>query len=384
MIYKHPFGVSPSLSVTINGASVAYDSIKEVEVFLEANLHDMVILHLSGIPTRATADYRNRGVQVVLDTGANYHHEFNGYVVDIRPVSITHEGTVNGSPFQDAKIICMGTSYDMRGSKSKVWADYRLQDVVREMASTYGFSADVPDDPLVVTPLVQDGESDWQFLVRYARMLGYSVTLHATHLHVFDPFKAAERRISFNKLRSGKDVRATISPHPGNISVFTASLADNHPDGKYKDTVVTVHQDDGLVFDVALSELRGLTAPARFTDRLSQSVDNYEQAVRAIQMHSRDTYDFTATAEVLGVAGCKPGGMVSVEEYGSEVDGFWYVNSVVHRLNSAVFTSELGLLRNINSELVSSPPVTCFRAPPASRMVGGVWTTTKRIVNVYS
>ncbi len=382
-IYKHPVGVSPALSVTIDGASVAYDNIREVEVFLEVNLHDMLVLHMTSIPTRATADYRGRAVQARLDCGGNYVHEFNGYVIDVRPDSVTESGTVNGSPYQNARIVCLGASSEMRGNKSRVWTHQRLQDVVTQFAALYDFSADVPADPIVTATLIQDSESDWQFLVRYAKMLGYSVTLHGTNIHVFDPYKAAGRSISVHKLRTGADVSVSVVPHPGNISTFKAVLGEDHPDGIYKDTVVVVHQDDGTVFDVSLTEMRGFTAPARFSDRLPTSADNYEQATRTILAHAKESYDFSAEVEVLGLAGCLPGGVVIIDQYGGEADGLWYVNSVTHKLNSGIFVSRLGLLRNINSEL-TLVPVQQYRQPPTPMTIKGNWATSKRLVNVYS
>jgi phage protein D len=383
-IYKHATGVSPTFSATIDGASVAYANIREVEIFLEVNLHDLLVLHMTSIPPRATADYRGRAVQVVLDNGGNYVHEFDGYVIDVCPESVTEAGTVNGSPFQNARIVCLGASSEMRGSRSKVWAGQRLQDIVSVLADTYDFSADVPNDPLITSTIVQDSESDWEFLVRYAKLMGYVATLHGTNIHVFDPYKAAGRNISYHKLRTGADIGATLTPNPGNISTFNAVLGDYHPDGVYKDTTIAVHQDNGQVFDVSLTEMRGLTSPARFTDRLPGSVDNYEQAARALSAHAKETYDFNAEAEVLGIAGCLPGGLVTVDKYGGEVDGLWFVNSVTHKLNSGIFVSKLGLARNINSELVENAPVQAYRQPPASVAVKGKWATTKRLVNVYS
>lgn len=384
MIFKHPYGVSPSLSVTIDGASVAYDTIKEVEVMLEENLHDMAVLHLIGLPTRATLDYRNRPVQITLDTGATYFQEFNGYVVDILPESLTKDGTANKSPFQNSRLVCLGASYAMRGTTSHVWADHRLQDVVDTFSDKYGFSYSVPSDPLVFSPMIQDNESDWQFVVRYATMMGYKVTMHGTHLHVFDPFKAAGRGISYNKLRTASDLGGTIAPHPGNIVSFSASLKNDHPDGVYKDTVVSVHDDLNNVYDVSLRDLRGLSSPALFPDRLASQVDSYEQAVRSIEARARSTYDFAATAEVLGVAGCKPGGVINLDQYGGEVDGLWYVNSIRHVLNSAMFTSELSLSKNIVSELLNPTPVAKLPPPPTANLVNGKWSTSRRVSDVYS
>ena len=270
----------------------------------------------------------------------------------------------------------------MRGAKSAVWNGYTLQDVALTMANRYGYSLDVPADPLIKSPILQKEESDWKFLVRYAKLLGYSVTLHGTHLHIFDPYKALSRGISLNRLSSAKNIGSQLLASPGQITNIKASLAEHHPDGVYKDTVVTVQQTDGLSYDVSSSEIRGLDGPGRFEDRLAEHATNYHEAVRTIDARSKDAYDFHAQADVMGVAGCKPGGVVDIDKYVSEIDGFWYVRSVQHSLTSGAFTSSLGIVKNINSELVPSS-VQPFQVPAEPMMRNGVWTASKRNINVY-
>ena len=384
MIRKDAYGISPDLTVAIDGVPVNYYALNEVELFMEENMHDMCVLRMSGLPPESLLGYRNRPVQVLIDAGASYYQEFVGYVTDIRPMSMTKDGLMNGSPFQDAAIVCLGVSYEFRGDKSFVWADHRLQDVVAALCNAKGFSAEVPNDTLILSPMLQQSESDWQFMVRYAKQLGYAMTMHGTTLHVFDPYMATSRNISFNRLVSAKNLGRGVRAHPGQITKLNASLTENHPDGKYKDTVVTVHEDElGLVYDVSLRELRGLSAPARFADRVPDSVDSYEQAVRAINARTKEFYDYNAEVTCLGVAGCKPGGVVEIADYEAAIDGLWYVRSVRHSVTSGVFTSDLCIARNIESELLLPSSAPAFRPASPSVLRSGVWASSKRSVNVY-
>ena len=384
MITKTQYGLSPTLTVTINGAPVDYHALNEVEMYLEHDLHDMLILRMSGIPARAMSDYRNRPVFCSLELGSGYSQEFAGYVIDVRATAIASAGVLNGNPFQDAHIICMGTSYEMRGGNTRVWPGHTIQDVVAELSDTYGFSFDVPEDSLVLANQIQSGESDWQFLTDYATALGFETTLHGTHLHVFDPYQAYSRRTSYHVLRTSQQVHAGTAPYPGQITDINVTMAERHPDGVYKDTVIAVHQDNNVVYDVSLSDLRGLTAPARFVDRLSDSALTHDQAVRAIEARGKKSYDYYADLTVMGLPGCKPGGVVSIDSYGAaNTDGLWYVRSVRHRLHSGVFLTDLKIARNINSELVPNP-VHSMQPPPAPKLVNGRWVPTKRVLNVYT
>jgi phage protein D len=384
MIRKNAYGLSPNLDIAISGVPVDYMALNEVELFLEVNLHDMLVLTMAGLPTRAILEYRNRPVRCVIDLGAGYVQEFTGYVIDVRPTAVTANGLLNGHPFQDVKIVCLGASYQMRSGSSKVWQDRPLQDVASEFSNVYRFSTDVPADHLVLSPMIQDNESDWQFIVRYASLMGFETTMHGTHLHIFDPYKAFTRASSFNRLRSPKNLANNLASQPGQIASFKASFSERHADGKYMDTVITVHQDDNTIYDVYLRNLRGLTAPARFNNRLQESVDTYEQAIRAIEVESKSTYDYNAEIVVSGLPGCIPGGLVEVDSYDSpETDGLWYVKSIHHSVTSGVFTSTLNVAKNVDSELVASA-VQPFTAPPAPKLINGEWIASQRKVNAYT
>ena len=111
MIVKSPYGVSPDIEVTIGGATVDYNTMYRVELILEENQHDMLVIEVSGIPPRAITDYYGKPVQLTISTGPRLSQRFNGYVEDVRPVSLTAGGLMNKSPFQAARIVCMGASY---------------------------------------------------------------------------------------------------------------------------------------------------------------------------------------------------------------------------------------------------------------------------------
>lgn len=385
MIYKNPVGISPSYEIAIDGVSVDYLAISVLELHLEVNLHDMLVITMSGIPTRAISDYRDRPVFCNIDLGAGYSQSFHGYITEIRPKAAVTLGVMNYSPFQTVDIVCLGTSYEMRGSKSRLWSGYTLSNIVSELSAEHKFSFDAPKDPFTFSPIIQDRESDWQFIVRYANSLGYDVTLNGTHLHVFDPYKAASRQISYNKLLTEKTL-SQARPHPGHIHDMTISAAERNPDGVYLDAVVTVHQEDDTVFDLSLREVKGLRKRSRFSSRINDVVDTYEQAERALLADSKKKYDLTAEMTVMGIPGCKPGGVVDVDKYGGEAsDGLWYVSAVSHRLHSSAFVSKITAHKNHRSPLVDARQrASIAQAPPAPSLQGDRWLASKRVTNVYT
>lgn len=382
MIRKEAYGLSPSFNLIINNVPVDYQALNKIEIHLAENQHDLTNLEIVGLPPRAVTEYLNQAVQLHIDTGANYQFDFVGYVTDVRPEAKTYQSLINDSPFQNAVVMCMGASYIMRGAKSRVWTGYGLLDVAKELASTYRFSLDVPQELGTRGTLVQAQESDWQFLVRCCTVMGYAVTVHGTHLHIFDPHNASDRATSFNKLITVRLGRGNPRTVPGLISEFRGSFSEHHADGLYKNTVVRVRQGT-TEFDVTTQDIKGIDGTPRFENRINDYAANYDEAVRLIDAASKDAYDYTATAVVAGMAGCVPGGVVQLDNYNAHFDGLWYVREVQHSLSSGAFVTTLSLARNISSQLEQFSHTEKYTFPPTPRFVGTRWEATKRSQNVY-
>jgi len=383
MIRKNPYGLSPNIELSINAAQVDYQALNRLEVELTENQHDVLFVHLAGIPTQAITDYQNTGVLLHFDTGTSYSFDFTGYITDVRPESQTSMGLVNDSPFQNSILVCLGASYAMRGPKSRVWQNASLADVAKEFAQVYRFSLDIPKDTTVYAPMVQAQESDWQFLVRYCKMLGYSVNVHGTHIHIYDPYRAADRATSVHRLVTMRQSKGDTTPAPGQISEFKGSFSEHHQDGQYKNTVVTVRQGN-TEFDVTSQEIRGGTGAPRYENRINEYVDSYAQAVRTIDAASKHWYDYEASVVVSGVAGCVPGGVVYLDNYNSGFDGLWYVTEAKHSISSGAFISTLQLARNKDSQLVTFQNTQSFLPPPRSRLMGSSWEAVKGAVREYA
>jgi phage protein D len=384
MIRKNVFGVSPDLEIVVGDVPVNYDSIGLVELHLSENQHDMLILRMVGLPSRAMVEYRNKGVRVRIDTGASYKQEFYGYVRDIRPVALASNGFVNNSPFQEVDLICLGASYSMRSKRSQNWSNYRISDIAADYCNKYRFSLDTLSPPPLNTLLAQTNESDWKFLVRYANKLGLSVNVHGTHMHIYDPFQAVSRATSYHKLLTVTKTRGGLQPSPGQVMEFRASISQRYADGQYIDTIVTVASDDYEPYDVTTKELeRPDNGKVFYQNRISEYANNYDQATRIIDSTNKQDYDFYATVTCLGLAGCVPGGVVDLDEYDSEFDGLWYVQSVKHTIHSSAFLTELQLARNLNSQLVPTN-IQAFRSPPKPVFIDGAWVTSTRLINEYS
>lgn len=385
MIPNQKLGASASIQMEVNGASFDYNSISRVEIVLEENSHDMLIVSVSGIAARAVLDYIDVPVMFKLASSVSNSYEFYGYIVDVRPVSVTSAGLVNNSPFQKAELYCMGASYNMRGATSRNWDRYSLSGIATELAEKYGFSVDVPSLPVYHRNLTQSDESDWQFLTRYASSLGFSVAAHGTHLHVYDPYAAVSRRISYAPLLTLRKMQGRPASIPGQIVEFDASFSTRHPDGLYKDTVVSVLDAEGKAYDVSTTDVQNgnIEGEALYVNRRSMVLDSFAEAERAIEAVNKEDYDHYATVLVTGLPGCRPGGTVFVDNYNDpRMDGLWYVQSVKHTAHSSAYMTELSIARNTNSQLVPTG-APAFQPPSDSVLKGREWVSNTGRVDVY-
>lgn len=384
MIAPPTQGVSPKFEITVNGVEFNYMSLHSINISLVENVHDVAKIRVAGIPTRAITEYLNAAVEIKVWLNANFFQHFVGTIIEVDPTSLTREGLVNKSPFQDATITCLGASYDMRGPRERMWQNSTLTDVVTELSRRYKFSADVPRTKSVYPQLMQSNESDWQFLVRYANMLGLAVNCHGTHIHVYDPYKAVGRNTSLHRLSTLRGDQFDLTQYPGQIFEFNGSFLDRRKGGTINKPVISVAQPDGQRYDVSWREINREADRAEDRDaRTHWFAESYDEAAVVLGAAQKRFYDYYANVTVMCVPGAVPGGVVDINEYDSNFDGLWYVHSVDHTLITGTFSTALKLKRNRSSQLQYSP-VDEFRDPPDPEWNKDRWQARKATVNVYS
>ena len=156
--------LSPKVVVKINNVEVNYKSITKLIIDLAANKHDVVSMHIAGIPPKAITDYIDAAVSVTVTLGPGRTTEFRGYVLYIEPESVSGSSLINNSPFQLARVVCFGASVSMKSTNTRVWENASVVTIAKAMAETYGFSLDVLDDGFKIPRIVQAKQSDWEFL----------------------------------------------------------------------------------------------------------------------------------------------------------------------------------------------------------------------------
>lgn len=389
MIFKGSSDLSPTVTVAIDGVPVDHMSIKRVTLEMTENLHNLVILEFAGLNPQLIDQYIDRPLTVSIAMRDRPTTSFFGYIAYLEPLSVTNAGTVNNSPFQMTRAYCLGTSYAMKSKKSRVWENKTISEIAIELAETYKFSVSVPKDDYRIERLVQQSQSDWAFLAYVTDLWGYRLLMDGTHIHIWDPYKALNHRVSYSALYTVRGLMGNPSPQPGQIIKFDGKIGAVSPDGSRSyDTLHLLDKQGKLlsVFNEDLGEESGLGTQinSQFSNVLSINADTYEMGVKIVEASLRKKFPMTASVEVVGDPGITPGGIVNIKEYNAQFDGFWYVTSVKHEIAQTAMVSYLRIAKDSLDGATPSPNVASpYVTPPTPALQNGRWMASNEMTNIY-
>ena len=78
---------------------------------------------------------------------------------------------------KDVQIICLGLTFLMKESRSGIWTNKTINEVVSIVAKRNKLKAVVSGHPARYSQITQQGESDWEFLQRLADDSGYTIAI---------------------------------------------------------------------------------------------------------------------------------------------------------------------------------------------------------------
>lgn len=388
MIFKSAFPGAPDVSVMISGVSVDYTTISSVTVDISEHAHDVAILHFNGILPTGITDYVGAPVHISIATNPATVCSFYGYVAYTNPISHTRKGLVNNSPFQEARVVCFGASYDMKAQKNRAWESINIPTLVNYFADTYKYSYSVPDDSFTWSRLVQTKQSDWAFLSSTVQALGYGMTINGTHIHVYDPYKAIARQLPYVELKTIRGSEGSPQYYPGAVIEFSGTFGDVTPEGSSNKFEYVGIDNSGTVVKVDTDEMwsaLGERVGNRFVDQITINTTSVDMLTKLAKAHKKKTYPYNATALVTGVAEAMPGSVARLDNYDSNFDGYWLVRGVKHTVTRSNFITELKLSTDSTSQ--SQPivsPSSAYEQPPAPRLrPDDRWESSREYNNVY-
>jgi len=387
-----------TIDVEIAGFNV--DTVERVDINLRENEHDHVCFVLAGISPLSVTDYIDSPVKVTVSVGYNKGFTFCGYITSIQPSYKVSSGRANGGLFQEARVHCLGASAKMRGKKNRVWPsvgeNFKVLDMVSEMASDYGLSYACPSSTAVIPRKVQRGLSDWAILAKSCVDSGLAVNLHGSEIHVWDPSTALRYGAPSFTLQTVDTVGGPAIASPGRIMEFDGTFGSAHEYGDVNDESMAILDADGQLLTAYSTELLGgdtgygETISSGLTDVLAVEALSMADARRKLTASRAYSDAFVAKVSTTGVAGPVPGSVVDVEGFSGNFDGAWLVREMSMKFNGGNFVSEFGLARNtIGKGYTGMEQLRAYRSPDAPTLKTGrlgtlEWRSSTRNEYVYA
>lgn len=378
MIFKSNGPLSPDIQMNVFGVPFDYISVQQLILDLSEDNHDMLTMVATGLPPSAVLSFVNAPVSVEWRHGSTTGHSFRGYVTHVKPSFEGTAGLVNSSPFQTVEIVCLGASFTMKGKKNRLWENVSLSGIVSSICLDHRFSHEVPRDTFRFFRVVQSGESDWEFLKRLCHDLGYSMTLHGTHLHIFDRLTAVGRNISRHRLRVPGKTTAAVDQ--GQILKMDATVGYLTPEGNSNTDKISVLDNRGAVSTITRkppTSGTGVRLESLFTDEVSGTSLSVDYARKTLAARARNKFPFHARLELTGTSGILPGGFVEISEFSAEFDGLWYVTDIRHTLTRDKYYTELSVIKDTTKGVGTPTNFVPAITRPASVLNANVWRSSR-------
>jgi len=390
MIFKSASQLSPNVEVSIDNVPVNYMTLQQITVEEKENMHNLAILEFAGMNTELIHEYLNVPITFSIELTGKDIFSFYGYITFVEPISVTHDGVINKSPFQNTRVYCFGSSYQMKSTYSRIWENITISEIATQIAEKYKFSVSVPNNSYRFPRLVQTSQSDWKFLTKASELLGYSVLMDGTHIRIWDPYEALYQNVSYSMLLTIRGSRGSVQPQPGQILKFEGRIGAITTDGSRSSDTIHMLDKSGQLLSVSNAEnfeSSGLATgfESQFNNVLSINADSFDTANRLVTGTLRKKFPMRASLEVVSDPSIKPGGVVSINEYNTEFDGFWYVTSVRHELLQSHMRTYLELARDGLGKVATAKKVaSTYVIPPEPALIGTTWVSSRNYTHVYN
>ena len=387
MILTNTTSDSAIITVDIEGGTVPTNQIGNVELTFSENKHDIATVTYGGFPGMAVVAYKGLPVRITVGNNEANLIEFTGYVAYVEVESLTRMGTVNDSLIQMAKVVCFGSSYQMKPLRSTTYANKTIKQLTEVIAAKYNFSYSVPNNNYVFPLISQQAISDWELLVNTAKQIGYAVTANTTHLSVYDPFSYYIKSSPVTVIRTLESDEG-VEKAPGNIYEFNGFFGDITPQGDTVDWTLKSLDIKGKEIKVSSTQNTpsglGTKLPTRFTHELGVNTTSKAALEQYVKQYSRNSYGMTAVVKVVGISTAMPGRLVLIDSYNSEFDGYWLIEEATHHLNEKHYITTLKLKTDsINRTPLTVTKESPFKTPPPPKLSNNLWKATTEEAYVY-
>lgn len=356
----------PDFKVKVNGSLLSADllaALRLVEVQQSVRLIDQALLDFENHGGRVgDADVFKPGNEVEIEVGyvGEITWAFKGEIVSLEP-----RFPVGGNPTVIVRAYDKLHRY-RRGHKQRTFLNQKVSDVVTTLASEEGLSPDVQDTGTQQEYLLQNNQTNIDFIHELGRRVGYEVEVtEGSKLHFKKPRHDTSKTLSFTWGENLKSfhVRKSLANVKTKVEARYWNMKDK---AVVTETVDTLHSDLSCA-TTATAEAKSAFGDAKlvFTMRPS-TVPAEAQALAwgAFNELALDAVKGRGTA--LGEPRLKPGTVIELLGLGKTWTGNYYVTRVTHVLHRHAGYSTEFEVRRTGTGQIQEPEAPPSEAPPST------------------
>lgn len=368
----------------VNGLRVPAPEIQRAEVHQGEYMHDMMIFEMVWPDVRSLPDSSGWRIECKFGMDPGYGY-FYGYVQTAAPVIVRADGQTQQNTVQ---FICLGATSVMQSGGTRNFAGMSADNVAQSLLLPYHLALVSDHHPYLFPRLAQCRDTDWAFLIKLARMVGYVVASSKVTVFFIDPTKvivntgSAVPITSMDSTRQNPGVIAgtmTVGAK-GNVTQFTNTIVRSMDS-------MGVPTQGASSYDLRTSYLGKFTIEPP-TTRYDPDRCPYDQAGAQVIANSQNRPEMWPMQSQLlckGNGSLRPGVAAAMYTGDNQISGLWLTRSVVHQLGRTGYTMDVCIARDsVTNSPYPTPTITAGdRSGPLNAVAAPV-ITNGRWASIWS
>lgn len=364
--------------IYVNGLKIPPPDVLFGEVHQTEYMHDMFVFQMVWPDSRLLTSAS--GWLVQMRWGASdQQNSFYGYVQSASMVES------RGGPLGNADVVqfmCLGSTSVMQNGVGRNFAGMSADNVVKSVVQPYHLAVVADSSPFLFPNLVQARLTDWQFLCKLARSIGYVLTSDKVTIYFIDPLRIVQNTgysVSIVSTTSGAPNPSLLNGSmtvgaKNNIAAFTNTVVRGVD-------VMGVAVQAASLNDVRLSLLGANTVEPTTTryDQDTQPASAQHAQVIAQASNRPESWPLQYQLTAKGDGRIRPGVLTAIHAGDNDISGLWVVRSAIHYLGRASYTVDVTAARDATTNSpYPTPTITVGnRSGPLNSVAAPVVTNGK-------
>jgi hypothetical protein len=369
---------TPFANVSLDGGTAFAQGVRSVRTIEAEFAHERCVILLDS--KEPTSKRFASGAPVLVEWGINPapRRHFIGYVSHTEPLHRPGSTTERGGEAL-VQVVCVAPTWVTKDQGLATFRNVPATHAVKTVGESFRFGvSNVARSSRIEPTLHQGGRSGWEFMVDCARKAGFTLFARGLHLYCLDRKDLIQRGVTQAPWLVSTALGGTVTEMTPNLGATAPesehAVREAHAVNPRTGTLIGL-RNSGQTEKPVFAQVG---APPGFTKaRTALPVADIGEAKSALGAEER-LHRLAVTATLVGKShpSARVGGVVVVQGYGKDADGYWYVSAATHTYEGPQRQEmTLRLARDSATASMSLPsvPTPVASAGRSARLVGGRW-----------